>query len=445
MDSSECKEFCRPSRGRFSLKKEEKRLYRILDRGAGSVYAIPLVFEGPPRNEESRRGRADAIAMSLSPIQQAQEIIARATRILVITREHPTVDTIASAAACSMYLKKQGKPADIVIPGFDMKRSPSFISGLENIRPSTGAMRSFHIALDVSEVALDELMYDVKDGKLDITVVPKEKEWSPKDVSFDHGKDRYDLVIALDAPDRKSLGSIAREQADFLYRTPVINIDHSSGNEHWGQLNLVSMNAVSTTEVLYELMNAWNGRLIDEPIATALLAGMIAKTRSFRTPNVTPKTLATSSQLIAMGAKREDIVNGLWRTRSIGTLKLWGRALTRLQEDRNLGLVWTALSHKDFLEAGTSADTLEDVIDELLAYAPQAQIIVLLYETPEQKDGICLTIATKAPYNANDLGRPLGASGTPNRSTACLVRQTLLEAMNHVIETLKKDLTALKR
>lgn len=383
--------------------------------------------------------------MSLSPAQQAQEQIARAERVLVVTREHPSVDTVASAAACALYLKKLGTAADVVVPGFDIKRAPQFLSGLDDIRSELGAMRSFHIRLNVNEVALDELMYDVKDGALDITVVPKEKEWLPKDVSFDHGKDRYDLVIALDAPDRKSLGNIAKEQADFLYRTPVINIDHSAGNEHWGQINLVNLNAVSTTEVLYDLVNGWNAQAVDEPIATAILAGMIAKTRSFRTPNVTPKTLATTSQLVAMGAKREEIVNGLWRTRSIGTLKLWGRALTRLQEERDLGLVWTALSHRDFLEAGTNADALEDVIDELIAYAPRAKVIAMLYEMPEAKDGICLTIAATPPYNANDLGRPLGAAGTPNRAVTCLLNQTLIGAMHHTVDVLKKEITAIER
>ncbi|OGL74528.1 hypothetical protein A3D73_03330, partial [Candidatus Uhrbacteria bacterium RIFCSPHIGHO2_02_FULL_60_44] len=331
------------------------------------------------------------------------------------------------------------KQVDTVVPGFDRKTAPSFLRGADDVRGAMGAMRAFHIALDVSKTPLGELMYDVKDGKLEITVVPKEKEWRPSDVSFTHGSDRYDLVIALDCPDQASLGPLAREHADFLYRTHVVNIDCGSANEHWGQVNIVDLNAVSTTEVLFNLLESWNRNLIDEDLATALLAGMIARTRSFKTPNVTPKTLATSSALIAMGARREDIVNGLWRTRSVATLKLWGRALARLEQDRDTGFVWTVLSHQDFIAAGADATALEDVIDELIGYAPEAKTIALIYE-PDAGKGVCVTVAATAPRSAAELGRPLGLSGTRDRATGCLTNATLLEASKTVIDRLRETL-----
>lgn len=380
--------------------------------------------------------------MALNPTQQAQELIARASRILVATRDHAATDALAAAVACHGYLKKLNKQVDTVVPGFDRTAAPSFLrGGADEVRGTIGAMRAFHVTLDVSKTPLGELMYDVKDGKLEITVVPKEKEWHPNDVSFRHGADRYDLVIALDCPDMASLGVLAREHADFLYRTHIVNIDCSSANEHWGQVNLVDLNAVSTTEVLFNLLESWNRNLIDEDLATALLAGMIARTRSFKTPNVTPKTLATSSALIAMGARREEIVNGLWRTRSIATLRLWGRALARLDQDRDTGLVWTVLSHQDFIAAGAGPEALEDVIDELISYAPEAKTFALIYESDPGK-GVCVAVAATPPRSAAELGRPLGLSGTRDRATGCLTNTTLLEASKAVVERLRETLKA---
>ena len=268
-------------------------------------------------------------------------------------------------------------------------------------------------------------------GKLEITVVPKEKEWRVGDVSFKHGSDRYDLVIALDAADQASLGSLAREQADFLYRTHVINIDCGSTNEHWGQVNLVDMNAVSTSEILFRLFDSWNRNLVDEPVATALLAGMIARTKSFRTSNVTPKTLTIASSLIGMGAKREAIVTGLWRTRSIATLRLWGRALARLEQDRETSFVWSTLSPQDFVQAGASPETLDGVIDELISYAPEAKTVALIYESEPGK-GVCVTLSCQPPRSAAEIGRVLGANGTRERATACLLDTTLIEATKTV-------------
>jgi bifunctional oligoribonuclease and PAP phosphatase NrnA len=374
--------------------------------------------------------------MALTPTQQAQELIQRATSILIVTRVHASVDTVASALALHLYLKKLQKQTDVVIPSYDLKSIPSFLQKTDDLRNTIGAMRAFHVSLDVSRVPLGELSYDVKNGKLDITIVPKANEWQPNDVTFKHGDDRYDLVIALDAPDMASLGPIAKEHADFLYRTHIINMDCGVTNEHWGQVNLIDLNAVATSEILFGLMNEWNRNVIDEHIATALLTGMIAKTRSFRTPNVTPKTLATSSQLIAMGARREEIVNGLWRTRSVATLKLWGRALARLEQDRDLGLVWSVLSHQDFITAGAHPDTLEDVIDELLAYAPEAKVVALIYESEPSK-GVCVTIHASAPRSAAELGRTFGAGGTRERAKACLLNTTLLDASKTVVDRLR--------
>ena len=82
-------------------------------------------------------------------------------------------------------------------------------------------------------------------------------------------------------------------------------------------------------KILFNLITDYSRDLVDEDIATCLLAGLIAKTKSFKTQNITPQSLAISSQLLAMGAKREEIVNKLYRSRSLNVLKLWGRVLAR--------------------------------------------------------------------------------------------------------------------
>ncbi len=377
--------------------------------------------------------------MALSPRQQAQEQIARASHILVATRQHPSTDTIASAVALGLYLKAMGKSVDVTVPDFEPSQSPAFLEGVDIIQPKIGAMRTLQISLDVSKTPIDEFLYDVRDGKLEITVVPKQNEWTPSDVAFTHGKDRYDLVIALDASDMASLGPAGEESADFFYRTTIINIAVDATNEHWGQINLVDLNAVSVTEALFSLFSEWNEHLIETKISTALLTGMMAKTRGFRTRNVTPRTLAASSRLVAMGAKRADIVDGLWRTRSVNTLKLWGRALARLHHESDFGIVWTMLSHKDFIESGTGAEALPDVIDELISTSPDAKITAIIFEHETEPHSVCVTIATAPPHNAIELTRELNSVGTRDRVTICLRETSLIDGANHIVDLLKKS------
>jgi nanoRNase/pAp phosphatase (c-di-AMP/oligoRNAs hydrolase) len=382
--------------------------------------------------------------MALTPEQQAFEHISRATRILIVTKEHATNDAIASVVSCSLLVNAMGKQADVVVPGLDPKQIPAFLPSKDRLSSDIGAMRTLDIALDVKDVPLRELSYDVKDGVLHISLIPKRGEWTPKHVSFKHGSDRYDLVIALDTPDMHSLGELAKTHADFLYRTPIINIDCSPTNEQWGQINLVQLTAVSTTEILFELLETWNRSLLNADLATALLAGMIAKTNSFRTPNVTPKTLTIASRLIAAGARREEIVHGLWRTRSVGTLKLWGRLLSRLKQDETRGLVWSTLTRHDMLETGATSDVLPDVTNELIAYVPDAKVIVYVFETDDGKARV--SIQTSAPYSAADLARPFGGTGTRAHALVDLTEQLpLVEATKHVIDRLRSTIDELKR
>lgn len=383
--------------------------------------------------------------MALTPKQQAQEAILRASRILILTKERPDHDALAAAVAFSLFLKKIKKDADITAPGVQATEIPSFLPSRDSIRETVGAMRAFHLTLNLKQTPLAEFMYDVKDGKLDVTVVPKSGEWSTNDAAFSHGQDRYDLVITLGCPDMASLGVVAREHADFLYRTTILNIDCDATNEHWGQINLVDLNAVAISEVLYGLIEEWNRNAIDEPIATSMLTGMICRTKSFRTKNVTPKTLSIASQLVAMGAKREEIVHGLWRTRSVPTLKLWGRALARLEQDRELGLVWTILSQKDFLETGVGAESLDGVVSELLSYAPEARVIALITEQDHGHQPM-VTLHVQPPLSAAEIVRPFSGTGTRDRATVELpAGASLVERTRTFIDRLRETLRATHR
>lgn len=379
--------------------------------------------------------------MSLSPSQQTREHIDRAKHILVVTRQHPTIDSIASAMALGVFFKDKKKNADIVVPGIEAKDIPGFLAeGSDMLKPNIGAMRTLEITLDVSQTPVDEFLYDVRDGKLEITVVPKHNGWNTEDLSFKNGEYRYDLIITLGATDAQSLGTIANEYADFLHRTTLINIDTSTANEHWGQINLVDLNAVSISEILFNLFMEMDAHAICESIATALLTGMIAKTKGFRTPNVTTQSLHVSSQLMNIGARRADIVNGLWRSRSIQTLKLWGKALSRIQFEKDHALAWATLSHQDFIEAGAGAEHLPDVIDELISYAPEAKVVVLFYEHETERDAVCVVIATSPPHHATNLGREFGAKGSHERSFVIFKNTKLIEVEKSTIDILKKTI-----
>ncbi len=169
---------------------------------------------------------------------------------------------------------------------------------------------------------------------------------------------------------------------------------------------------------------------------------MIAKTKSFKSGNVTPQTLATASQLVSLGARREQIIHNFYRTRNISTLKLWGRALARLKAEESLGLVWTIITRDDFIHSAAMPHDVEDVISELIINSPTASAILILYEHENQVNGI---LHTEKPLNAADLARYWQPEGESTRVRFSLAETNLVGAEENVTNHLKKELGKLAR
>ncbi len=376
--------------------------------------------------------------MALTMEEQAVQLLRRSRQTLITTCEHPSLDEVASACALAHCLKAEGLTFDLVIP--ELTAAPAFLpTGGLQIRPQVGALRAFHFKLDVSQTPLQELLYEVRDGLLDVTLLPKEGGWTGSDARFTAADDRYDLVIAIGAADKQSLGELSRRETDFLSRTVTVNIDCSATNEYWSQVNLVDLRKSSVAEVMYTWLETWATNHLTADVATCLLAGIVAKTRAFRTPNLQPETLERAAKLVALGGRREEVVYGIWRTRSIASLRLWGSALSRLENDQASGLVWTYLTEADLIEVGGDLDAMDGLVEELIRYAPEAKAVVIFQHRTDHLHARLLTVGS---HSAVELTRSFGGTGT--RETATFrVNGTFpqTEQQRHVVNQLTSQLS----
>ena len=376
--------------------------------------------------------------MALKQSQQVLEAIKRSSRPLICVPSGGGPDAYASAVGLARVLKKLEKDPAIVAADGQAPKNLQFLAGADAIHTKLENLRQFIIELDATKTKVDALTYELKGDKLYVYLSPKSGFWDQKDVRTSSSGYRFDLIICIGSPDYESCAHLYSENPDFFFRTPVINIDHTPENEHYGQMNVVDLTASACGEVCHDLIEAIEPGLIDEEVATAFLTGMIAKTKSFKTHNVTPKTLQTASKLIARGAKREDIVQRLYRTRSVPTLRLWGRALARLKSDEEAKVVWTLLSKQDFLHAGAQEHDLPDVIDELIASIPHARVVVLLYENTE--GNICVIVRGERPIDVIDLCKGWNAAGTREEVRLCVLKKNIVEVESELLTSIRKQL-----
>jgi len=375
--------------------------------------------------------------MGLTQNQQIFELIKNSQKILITFKKNFSGDAISSALAIFLLLKKMGKQADIVCHNFVIAQNYAFLPEIDKTKSQLNGLKKFIISLDMAANKIKKFSYDIKDNKLNIYLTP-EKLLDEKNIVFKSDNYKYDLIIILDTDNLESLGEIYDQHNDFFYSTPIINIDHNPENEQFGQINLVELTKTSTAEIIFDLIEQYDINLLDTDIATCLLTGMIAKTRSFRSTNVTPRALNIASQLILNGADRDLIIQNLYRTKSINTLKLWGKVLARLKNDPAYKMAWSYLTQKDFIELDMHNPNLSEVIEELITSAPEAEIVILFTENKNQT--ISGLIYTSKNFDSLYLAKAFKPTGTKTFAYFEMEKPDLAEVSKEVIESIKQNL-----
>lgn len=187
----------------------------------------------------------------------------------------------------------------------------------------------------------------------------------------------YDLTIVLDSGDLKYAGVAEFFQADSRKKSLIINIDHHHTNQMFGDLNLVDPQASSTAEILYSFFDDLRIE-INKEMATSLLTGILLDTGAFSNPATTIDSLEAASRLLIMGADPRKIVAHSLKNKKLSTLKLWGKALSRLKKDERTGFVTTIITKKDIEECRADEEATEGVSNFLNNLSDTKAVMVLM-------------------------------------------------------------------
>jgi len=366
--------------------------------------------------------------------EQILEGIKKSKNTLITFRKNYSLDSVVSAIGLYFILKKMGKLADIVSTDFSMPDAWKFLPQAD-IVSNIAELRQLIVSLDIKEAGLDQFSYNVEKGKLNIFISPKIGVFQNENLSTSFSRYKYDLIIILDTPDLDSLGRIFQNNTDFFLHTPVINIDHNPANEEFGHIRYIDPTAISTSEILYDLFEKMEKNYIDEDVAQCLLAGMIYETKSFKTGNVTPKSLNNAKSLIELGADRQLIIQHLYRSQNISTLRLWGKVLSRMKTDESEKLVWASISENDFTESQASPKNLVGLTEEIITSLPRAEVAVFIYRI---KGIVNVRVEVFNSHNAIRMTKKYSPAGDKSLAEFIIPDSTLLDAETEVINTIRE-------
>ncbi len=325
--------------------------------------------------------------MALSPkdLSAATDVINRHQRLLVIPHANVDPDGLSSALACYQMFKSIGKDVTVICPDTPPE-SLRFLPGFEKLEGEIAEDQNFVVTINLDGgVEVDKLRYTVEDRKVNIIVVPKKGKIGTRHITFAEGERQYDLIVMVDTADLALLSTLYTDHIDLFSQIPVLNVDHHISNTRYGQTHLIDPTAASATEVLYGWfvqVPGWQSKITPD-IATLLLTGLITDTRSFQNPNTTPRSLEVAAELLERGARQQEIIQHIYKTKPLSTLKIWGRALNRIQMDATTGIVWSSISREDLQEMEASSKETHGILDELISTIPNADVHVLFTEVED--------------------------------------------------------------
>ncbi len=348
-------------------------------------------------------------------------------------------DAITSALALVDFLKKQGKQVDVVSNNFKTPNQLKFLQNLNKIKSQLPASQKCVITADIKSSGINSLSYDIQDGQLKIFLTPKNSAIDPSSVTAKKSDYLYDCIWILDTQDFASLGDVYLKNADMFHNTPTIVIDHHPANENFGKINHIDITSASTAEILFKIFREINSKDIDAQLATTLLTGIIAKTKSFKTTALNPQALTIASELMELGAERDKIIDSLFGQRQISTLKLWGAALSHIKYDSANKFVTSSITKDEFIKAQAHEHELPEIIEELITTSPEAEIIVLIYEPPTS-DELKGLLYTARPFDAKELVSGYNPVGGKDFVEFKINAGDIITAQREISEYIKKRL-----
>ena len=348
--------------------------------------------------------------MDLSTQQQIFEQLNKAKKILIALPKDLHADNVGSALALAIFLKKMDKVADVVTAG-TLPEAINFLPESGSLKHTIINSKSFIITLNTKEKELDEISYQAETGSFNIFVKSKTGSFSEPDVTFGQDKFSYDVIVLIGCKSLQDLGSLFEDNAEVFYEAPKINIDNNPANEYFGAINLIDINTAAVSEIVFSLFSEFEKGFMDADIATCLLAGIITKTNSFQHVQTTPNAFLRASELVNLGGRQQEVVRYLYKTKSLGLLKLWGRALARLKIEENNSAVYSTLNLSDFEKAGASEADLLLVLKELIENISSYNIVAII--TEQSSGGSRLVIAMHALVPWQALLEALNVEGKP--------------------------------
>lgn len=318
---------------------------------------------------------------------ELKKLIAKSKNIVITTHLIPDGDAIGSELAVYSYLKSKKKNVTIIN---------------HSITPD-------------NLVFLDPEKY--------IKIYPKQIEENKKILK------KADLIFLLDTNEYTRTKSM--EECIRKSKAKKICIDHHLGTQKNAYDLLISnTDYPATSQILYEFLIKEGKNIITPFVATALYAGIMTDTGSFRYPRTDEKTFLICADLIKKGADPVYIYDNTYCNIAPGKVRLLSRFINSFSFHFGGEIVIGRVTQKDFYDFHSDVQDVEGFSSFLMNLKNVKAGFVLV----ELKDSIKMSFRSKGNIGINEFAKLFGGGGHKNAAGATVPKISLNELEDEIVK-----------
>jgi phosphoesterase RecJ-like protein len=236
----------------------------------------------------------------------------------------------------------------------------------------------------------------------------------------------YDAVFVIECSD------VTRPGLPALKDQFVVNIDHHSTTELFGNVNWIDSTAAAVGEMIYNLAKAIGARITPE-LASCVYAAVLTDTGSFHFSNTTERTFKIASELVRHGAQPAKLSQAIFYCYPYSKIKLIGSVLSTLQRDETGSIAWIRMTREAMEESGASEEDTDGIINYPLTIG-DVEAAAFFRELPNNT--IRTSLRSKNRVNVARVAELFGGGGHANAAGFTLVA-SYEELSRTVIEQLR--------
>jgi hypothetical protein len=230
-----------------------------------------------------------------------KSIIDQSKSILIILPTKPYLDQVA--AGLGLFLSLRDKKDISIYSPSPMTVEFNRLVGVNKVTGEMGNKNLMIRFLDYRASDIERVSYDIEDSQFRLTVIPKQRVAPPaKDqVDLSYSGVSADTVILIGGANETHFPAISLKELTSanIVHIGIKDLSFSSNKSYFS----FAKPASSICEVTADLIKE-SGLLLDQDVATNLLAGIEKTTNNFTEGTVTGETFAVIAELMKSGGKR---------------------------------------------------------------------------------------------------------------------------------------------